>query len=253
MQAVQDALIRALTWAFVGGLFGAIFVVSRALLAELQPPALQQGLAAVIATALGALLYGSMRLTVIVAVCALSTMALAALLAAAPLALPQLLLIGGLSGVLVGGFYGHLDHHSRVRRADAKLLAGLSAGVLGGASVLVPLQLLAVEVPDVLLTALLAPLCGLLYVGMALGFVRRFSHVLAPAGDGVLVGAGAGAVVAVLFWLMRDSMARWPEAALHPVLAGGDGQWLYATASAAAAAALVGVARAILRLRWYNL
>ncbi len=256
---INDLGVRGLAWIFVGVIYAFIFVaVAESTRTVIGSPA-NFLLAALAASTLTALFYGSMRLVVLIANVILIATLLFLLLGrdSGWLTLPLLILIPALLGMLIGAVYGWRDRRSNVCCADAKTVAGLFTGAL--TALLAALVFALFGSSDSLvypwLVMCLAPLAGALYVSTACWFVQRLENLLPPIGDGALVGLGVGAITGLLFVVIATNFE--PDitghgqplsfiANLHQVL----GPTLLGTAASCFA---LGVARALLRLPWYRL
>lgn len=245
-----DLLLRAAVWAFVGVIFGFVFVVMNELFVGIESRALRFAATTGAAGAAGSLLYSSMRLAVIVAAAAF--VAIIGYLLAVPQAVSALvLLVGAGTGAVVGAIYGWNGTESGIRRADAKILAGGAAGLV--ASLLAILASLIVPFSYFWFAAVLCPATGLLYVSWVRWFVERFGNLLPPAGDGGLVGAGMGVLVGVLFLVMAGSL---DNPLVHPfqaVVAGILDGLRPALAGAALGAFLAAAGRSFAGARWLDL
>jgi len=256
---IDNLLLRALVWGFIGLVYGFIFVVAAELLRPLVGTPWHLLLATTATASLTALFYASMRLSVIIANLLFVTTLLYLAFGrdAGCCSITSLILIAALLGMLVGGAYGWHDKQTKICCADAKIVAGLVTGAAG-----LPLTLLALwifDAPDRALlpwlVALLAPLSGLLYVGSARWFVERCQNLLPPFGDGALVGFGVGAVTGLLFVVLIGT--------LEPQIAGSSEEPLFlgrvyevlgeSVALSAFSCLLAGAARSWLRVPWYNL
>jgi hypothetical protein len=146
-----------------------------------------------------------------------------------------------------------LDKRSRVFCADAKIVAGLFAGVLaaGLAFILGPF----VEMPYPWTTILIAPAATLIYVSSAHWFVDRCHGFLPPAVGGALVGLGVGGMTGFLFMIMAASID--PELlgmAFHqPFVERVQDVWAHTVVGTAGVCFVVGVLRSLFKVRWYNL
>ena len=94
-------------------------------------------------------------------------------------------LTAGMAGMLLGGVYGHYVSSSRVFRADAKTLVGLLAGS-AASLLLLAIALVAGSLPLWLITAILCPATGLVYILVAPWFVQHFHNLLPPVADGAM-------------------------------------------------------------------
>ncbi len=200
-----EALIRGFVWGIIGVVFGFLFVVLSVFFHAADP--LSPGFLFTTAAAggLGALIYGSMRLSIIVAVTVNTVAILYLLLGGDAIDLKWIALSGCLSGSLIGGIYGLRVKDSRVFRAEAKIIAGMVAGTIATLCLALPLLTVG-QIPLFWTTMFLCPLTGLVYVSIVPGFVCRCCQLLAPVADGALVGGGVGAIIAVLFWIMVGSL-----------------------------------------------
>ena len=252
MQLEQTAL-RAAVWAFVGIVFGFIFVVLSAYLEGVVHPALQLLGASTGAAGLTALFYGSMRLTVMVANFNFIAM-VAYSWGNQQLSLEPLVYVGAFVGITVGAIYGAKDKQSRVFCAEAKIVAGLLAGVLAAIPGLLPLLFIAG--PERSWVAMLvAPAATLIYVSMAGWFVQRCHRFMPPVLDGALVGLGVGAATGLLFMIMAGTLdSGLLGSSYHQVVVERvQSTWVGTVAATALACSCVGVLRSLLNVRWYNL
>ncbi len=194
--------MRGIIWGFIGILFGSLFVILLNLSKSISGPIPPLIIAGTLSAGVGALIYGSMRLAVLVAAfCApLSVMILVASHQATN---PFFMVVAtGSLGAVVGAFYGAFARSSRVYRADAKALAGLTAGLLVSGGYAVMTLLLGISLPISLQVALLCPLTGLLYTWLVVPFIPRFENLLPPIGDGALAGFGAALFIGFSMWLV---------------------------------------------------
>jgi hypothetical protein len=249
---IDDALLRAFVWAYVGGIFGTLFLGLVRLFEGLDLPLPPELPAAACAGAVGALFYGSMRLAVLAALAGTLAGFGYLLLIEPPVPPVVMTATAALAGLFLGGVYGHQERSSRVFRADAKTLAGLFGGACA-AALLALLTWAAGPLPLWLTTAVLCPVTGLVYIRVAPWFIARFQHLLPPAGDGALVGAAVAGFVGLALWvvvgelhsqvlgpyagLARNLIDRLPEAAGGAILG----------------ASLAGFLSGLLGRDWYDL
>lgn len=206
----NEAVMRGLVWAFVGLFFGALhglFLVFAEAWGWPVDPRLAAG---TVAGGVSALIYGSVRLAVVVAtavslVCALLFIAVDAFSDGGAMPLWLLLVVVVPMGALIGGIYGATQRRSdcfgadcsRVFRADAKGVAGLAAGAIAA------LLFSFIELPGPGITvALLCAATGYLYMSLLPFCLRHFTELLPPTGDGVLVGAGVSLFIGLLFFVL---------------------------------------------------
>ncbi|MCU7945587.1 MAG: hypothetical protein KZQ72_02895, partial [Candidatus Thiodiazotropha sp. (ex Cardiolucina cf. quadrata)] len=116
----------------------------------------------------GALIYSSMRLAVLMTVIISPICIFYFILASHPVNVLYLLLLVSVLGAIIGAMYGVFSMGSRVNRADAKTLAGFSAGWLASLG-----YLLLSSFTDVLtlstIVALMCPVTGIIYVSLVPG------------------------------------------------------------------------------------
>jgi hypothetical protein len=213
----KEAMIRGAIWAFVGLLYAMLFVFFVALAEHWQPPADPVLIAAILAGTLGALIYSSMRLAVLMTVVICPVSIFYFILAPWPINLLYLLLVVTVIGAIVGALYGLFSLGSRVYRADAKTLAGFSAGWL--AALVYLLIAWVTEEPGLgWVILLMCPLTGILYVWMVPSFIRHYDDLLPPVGDGLMVGVGVSAFVALTFFVLISSVDETVAGTLLPAL-----------------------------------
>jgi hypothetical protein len=202
MERLKEAMVRGVVWGFIGILFGSLFAALYQLALNWGGPLPPFTIAAIFASGAGALIYGSMRLAVVIAaLCA--PLGVATLIHDSGPVSPLLMVLRiALPGAIIGALYGLLARQSRVFRADAKALAGLTAGIL----IAVPWHFVTVhfgiEVPTPWAVALLCPTVGLLYTQLVEHFIPRLEELLPTTGDGALVGFAVAAYVGCGLWLV---------------------------------------------------
>ena len=256
---LNDVGFRGLAWIFVGLIYAFGFVSIAEATRGLVGTPFNFLLATLAAPTLTALVYGSMRLVVVIGNVVLVLTLLLLMLGDedAYLTPGMLVLLPAVLGLVIGAVYGLRDRHSRVCCADAKTVSGLFAGILTllFAGFVLLLFGSADRVVYPWLVMGLAPLAGVVYMSTACWFVRRLQNLLPPVGDGALVGLGVGAVIGLLFVVIAGTFDAGitghhkPLAfvdAIHGVL----GITLLATAASCFA---LGALRALLRIPWYRL
>ena len=213
----KEALIRGAIWAFIGLLYAMLFILFVALAEHWRPPINPVAAAGILAGTLGALIYSSMRLAVLMTVIIAPLSIFYFVLAPWPVDLLYLLLIVSLIGAVIGGLYGLFSTGSRVNRADAKTLAGFCAGWLASLGYL-SLSWLAEKIPLSLVVALMCPITGILYIWMVPSFVKHYDELLPPVGDGLITGVGVSAFVALTSFVMISSVDSSVAGPLLPAL-----------------------------------
>ena len=206
----QEALIRATVWAFIGSLYGMIFIffynLAEHWLSAVNPLLLAGSLAGTLA----ALIYSSMNLAVIIASVSSISCLIFVISSGNHINLPYLLLTTAIIGAITGSIYGVRATQSRIHRADAKTLTGFCSGTV----VAVLFLILSFLIPSISLTLIVGFSClltGALYVILVPSFIQRFDKLLPPMADGAMVGAGTSVFIALLFFVMISGIT--PEVA----------------------------------------
>jgi len=251
--SLSESLFRGSIWALVGIIFGFIFVVLHEYFHDAGSLCLCYLYANVAAGALGALVYGSLRLTVIVASNALVVIIGYFLLMTPESSGPLIFVSLGIgTGVIIGAIYAIQVRNSRVFRAEAKIIAGALAGLLASPFALLPSLFLG-PIPFPWLTAILCPATGLIYVSIAPRLIRDCCHFLRPSADGAVVGGGVGGTMGLLFWLMTGTIDGGLAPQYASFVAGVADHWPLAVIGASASAFVGGVLRSALGSEWYDL
>lgn len=213
----KEALVRAVIWGFIGSLYGMLFVIFAVLADEWKLPVHPYLFSGVLAGTIGALIYSSMRLAVLMAIILSPVCAILMLFASTPITPLNLLLIIGTVGALAGALYGRFTTNSRVYRADAKTLTGFTAGLLVSAGYVVISKQLS-DIPMGLVVGLMCPITGLIYVSLVPTFIKAFGNMLPPAGDGALVGVGVAVFLTLCNFVMVHSIDIDSTGAFHELV-----------------------------------
>ncbi|QFY89839.2 hypothetical protein D5125_10230 [Magnetovirga frankeli] len=202
---LREAGIRGGIWAFIGLLYAVLFVFFVVFSRRWDIPADPFFVAAVLAATIGALIYSSMRLAVLMAGLLFPISIIMFTLGGGELDLLHLLAIMLPAGALMGALYGYLSHGSRIRCADAKTLAGFCVGVLVGLLYMLLSSRLQ-GVPLAWLVAAMSPLTGVLYVLLVPTFIHLYDDLLPPVGDGALVGGFVAVFISICSFVMASSV-----------------------------------------------
>ncbi|PUB89793.1 MAG: hypothetical protein DBP01_09440 [gamma proteobacterium symbiont of Ctena orbiculata] len=251
-QRIKEALIRGAIWAFIGLLYAMLFVFSAAFADYWQLPIDPYLFAGVLAGTLGALIYSSMRLAVLMTTIISPISIFYFILTDHPVDLLMLVIVVSVVGAIVGALYGVFSMGSRVNRADAKTLAGFSAGWLASLSYLLVVNLTA-PLSISTLVALLCPLTGILYVALVPGFIKLYDNLLPPVGDGLMVGMGVSGFIALCFFVMIGSIDDSVAGPLSAVLEVIHGNLPAAVVGGLIGAGLAGVGSGLLLTDWQDL
>jgi hypothetical protein len=198
-------MIRGAIWAFIGLLYGMLFVFFSAFAEYWKLPINPHLFAGVLSGTLGALIYSSMRLAVLMTVIISPICIFYFIFADKPINLTMILLLSTIIGAVVGAFYGVFSMGSRVNRADAKTLAGFSSGWVISLCYLI-MSTFYDNVSIIVIVALMCPLTGILYVFLVPGFIKLYDNLLPPVGDGLMVGMGVSGFVTLSFFIMISTI-----------------------------------------------
>lgn len=212
----QQALIRATIWAFIGSLYGMIFIFFYHLAGHWSLPPGPLFIAGTLAATIAALVYSSMSLAVIVTPITSVACLFYVVSHGAQISLASMALTAAIVGTVTGALYGIKSKNSRVFRADAKILAGISSG----AAISLLMLMLAQIVPDLPLSIIVACAClltGFLYTTVVPFYVNHFHNLLPPVIDGAVVGAGTSVFIALLFFVMITGVTPELAGQLQPL------------------------------------
>lgn len=205
MIRTREALIQGVIWAFIGTLYGGLFVIFAALAEEWKLPVHPYLFSGVLAGTIGALIYSSMRLAVLMAIIISPVCAILMVYFSTPLSPLNLLVIIGTVGVIAGGVYGGYTTNSRVNRADAKTLTGFAAGLIVSLACLLFITLFP-NTPLGIIVGIMCPLTGFIYVFLVPTFLRKFGNLLPSMGSGALVGLGVAVFLTLCNFVMVHSI-----------------------------------------------
>lgn len=201
----REALIHGAIWAFIGLLYAILFTSSAVFVQKWGLANYSYFYACIIAGAIGALMYSSMRLVVFIALMLLPVCIIYFINTLGELTLVGLLKLMIPAGLLIGAIYGKFSKRSRVRFADAKSLAGLSAGFLVALFYLV-LQAMIGEMPIAWVVGIMCPLTGVLYVKLIPAYIHMYHNLLPPVGDGALVGVSVAIFISLCLFVMAGTI-----------------------------------------------
>lgn len=252
MHRVKEALVRGIIWTFIGLLYGALFVFFAVFAKHWDLPIDPVFLAGILSGTLGALIYSSMRLAVLMTVI-ISPLCIVYFIAAGKPVDPRyLLLLVSLAGAVVGALYGRFSMGSRVHRADAKTLAGFCAGWLVSLAYLL-ITSLAGSLSVTAVVALMCPITGILYVMLLPAFVKLYDNLLPAVGDGLMVGVGVSGFVAMSFFVMISSVDGSVAGPLLPAVQQIQQHLPGAIAGGMIGAGLAGIVSGLLLTEWQDL
>lgn len=198
--AFIDITARSIIWAFVGLVFGGVFVPTHVLLQQWFHPLTSLIFASTLAGTLGSLVYSSLGLSVMASlVGCFGTIAYLILLADKMPLVPMLPVIAGVGG-LVGMIYGFKVEHSRVHQAAAKGLAGFCAGVIASGGVVLA-QIIYPPLPSYLAIGAICLLTGLIYAMVVNQFAQRFQNLLPAPLAGAIVGVSVAVFISCMVWI----------------------------------------------------
>lgn len=248
----REASLRAAIWAFIGTLYGLLFLVTFTLADYYQPGLPPILIAGTLSGCIAAAIYSSMSLAAIVTPISSITALVTVLSADKMVAIETLLLAAAAVGLITGAAYGAVVKSSRVYRAEAKTIAGTLAGFIVAGAFQV-LYLVFPGLPIVLLVALMCLITGSLYILLAPWCVTRFHALLPPIGGGALAGAGTSMFVAATLFLMITKVT--PEVAgnLEPLLTNIHDLMPATIFGGMLGGAISGFIKGMMRTKWYDL
>jgi hypothetical protein len=249
---VKEAFIRSAIWAFIGLLYAMLFIFFVALAEYWQLPVEPIFLAGILAGTLGALIYSSMRLAVLMTSIISPLSIFYFILVDWPVDLYHLLLAASAIGAVIGALYGVFSMGSRIYRADAKTLAGFSAGWLVSLGYLL-LSTLFGDASLGMIVGLMCPLTGILYVWMVPTFIKHYDNMLPPVADGLMVGVGVSGFVALTFFVMICSIDNSVAGPLLPVIERIQENLLQAVLGGILGGGVAGAASGLMLTRWQDL
>jgi hypothetical protein len=141
---------------------------------------------------------------------------------------------------------------SRVNRADAKTLAGFSAGWLASLVYLLLINLTA-PLSIAAIVALLCPLTGLIYVTLVPGFIKLYDNLLPAVGDGLIVGVGVSGFIALSLFVMIGSIDNEVAGPFSSALEVIHGNLPGAAVGGIIGAGLAGILSGLLLTDWQDL
>lgn len=213
----REAFLRSVIWAFIGVLYGTLFVFFSELAEEWNFPINPYVFSGVLAGSIGALIYSSVRLAVLLAVI-LSPICILVFIFSEDSVLPaELFKVVAPAGTIIGALYGLLSTTSRVNRAGAKMLSGFSAGFLPALVYLILSEYLK-GVPLGIIVGVMCIVTGWLYVLFVPTFIRFHENLLPSFGAGALVGTSVAIFLVVCVFLMINSINSGHEAQPLPLL-----------------------------------
>jgi hypothetical protein len=249
---LREALVRGVIWGFIGALYGMLFVIFAVLSDEWEVPVHPFLFSGVLAGTIGALIYSSMRLAVLMAIIISPVCAILMLFASTPITPLNLLFIIGAVGAVAGALYGRFTTNSRVYRADAKTLTGFTAGLLVSLGyVLFSGQLS--DLPLGVVIGLMCPITGLIYVSLVPTFIRAFGNMLPATGDGALVGVGVAIFLTLCNFVMVHSIDIDSTGAFHELVHHIQAQMPQAISGGVIGGLLGGIVSSLFFNHWQDL
>jgi hypothetical protein len=247
----REALIHGGIWSFIGLLYAIIFT-STAVFAQ------KWGLighpyfyACIMAGTIGALMYSSMRLVVFIALLLLPVYIIYFINTLGGLSLVGLLKLMIPAGLLIGAGYGAISKRSRVKFADAKTLAGLSAGLIVAVLFFLAQKIFG-NIHIVWAVGIACPLTGGLYIMLVPPYIRMYHGLLPPIGDGALVGASVAFFISLCLFVMAGTIDTNMTGDLIPEIAKILELLPGTTVGGVLGAGIAGVIAGMLLTNWQN-
>ncbi len=218
-QHSREALIHGAIWAFVGLLYAILFTSSVVFVQKWGLSDYSYLFACIIAGTIGALMYSSMRLVVFIALMLFPVYIIYFINTLGELTLGGLLKVMIPAGLLIGAAYGKFSKYSRVKFADAKSLAGLSAGFLVALFYFL-LKTVVGEMSIAWVVGIMCPLTGAIYVMLIPAYIRLYHDLLPPIGDGALVGVSVAVFISLCLFVMAGTIETKMTYQLLPEVSG---------------------------------
>ncbi|MEJ2404832.1 MAG: hypothetical protein P8171_11170 [Candidatus Thiodiazotropha sp.] len=247
-----EALIRGAIWAFIGLLYAMLFVILAGFSEYWQLPIAPYIFAGVLAGTLGALIYSSMRLSVLMSIVIAPVSLFYFMFTDKPIDMPRLLLLVTALGAMIGALYGFFSLGSRVYRADAKTLAGFSSGWLAALGYLLVSSFIN-NPPISLVVALMCPITGIIYVLLVPTFIKMYDDLLPPVGDGLMAGVGVSGFIALSLFIMTSLIDTELAGPLLPTLEWIHAQLGWAVLGGIVGGGLAGVISGLMMTDWQDL
>lgn len=198
----SEIFVRAIIWAFVGSIFGGLYIGFISMLESLELGHLVIVPAAAFAGAVGAAFYGSFQVAII-GTLAGSVSGIGYMVAAENLQMNELAIVSLFAGVVAGFLYGNT--HNAVSGALMKALTGLIAGTIAGLTLW--LITLGGFAPNSYVTgAFLVPITGALYIVGILSIISNLQCKLPLPLVGAVVAGALSVVVAGSIWSVNEAV-----------------------------------------------
>ena len=248
----RSTLLRSVIWAMTGLSYGFVFLFLFFALERHLPLPWLYLTVAMGTGGVAALLYGSLRLSLLVFIYS-GVAAIGYLVYAGHGAsLTTLISLGGITGMAVGIGYGLMAKDSRIHCAEAKVIAGALAGALAS---LIPLALMLLqgELSLPFAAFVLCPATGLIYAAIVRWFLKICSHYLPASVNGAIVGIGAGSVSSLIMWVIFSSLSDHWTLENQVYAARIVELWPSVVATAMAGGFLAGLFRAGIGAKWLDI
>ncbi len=215
---ITEALLHGGIWAFSGLLFAILFVTFAVFAENWLLPLKAYLFGGVMAGTISALMYSSMRLVVFISLVLFPFGIFFFINSIDEIVMSDLLKILIPPGLVIGAAYGFFSKRSQIGHADAKTLAGFSAGFLASLCYL----LIQAIIPGIDLAwsvGVLSTTTGAFYIMLVPIYVRLYHDLLPPFGDGALVGVASAVFISFSLFMMAGSIDTFTTGELIPEIA----------------------------------
>lgn len=202
---MSEIVMFGVMWGIIGALYSGSFVIFLEILGFLGHRGIATAVAGALAGGIGAAFYGAMQVAM------MGTMAgvvatFGYLVVVSQRVHPgEVLVVAGVAGALAGAGFGALDRFL-IRGSLAKALAGTLGGLVA-ASLTLPLSLWTQwTVPIWLMTAILVPVTGYVYLVSVRHMERIFGGRIPYPVRGAVLGGSLAAVIGVTVWAVGGTV-----------------------------------------------
>lgn len=248
----RNTILRGLIWAFTGISYGFVFVYLYFALKTQMPMPWLLLVVGMGAGGSAALIYGSLRLTLLSGIYAGVSATGYLLYSRSGADLTTLLPLGALMGSLIGAAYGRWISDTRIGCAEAKIMSGTLAGALA-ASPFSLLYIAGLEFTPIQLVLVLCPMTGIFYVSTVRAMINSCSHLLGPGANGAIIGLVVGVIASLTLWVIFSSLYDGPPDARLDYANHIMDHWPTVVATASISGFLVGIIRARLGIKWLDI
>lgn len=202
---MSEVIMFAVMWGIIGAIYSGLFVIFLEILGFSGHLGLATVLAGALAGGIGAAFYGAMQVAMMGTMAGVIATFGYLVVVSQRVHPAEVLMVAGVVGALVGAGFGALDRFL-IRGSLAKALAGTLGGLVA-ASLTLPFSVWTQwPVPMWLMTGILVPVTGYIYVVSVAPMERMVGgHIPYPV-RGAVLGGGLAAVMGVTVWAVGGTV-----------------------------------------------